>query len=97
MLVLESDFFCNINVTNHGNFFQRQKCKDEKKYIKESVNSSSSPNVFIVSIKLKVKENPRTMKTATLLAFLLLGLACTYGKSLKSPTSAPVSSHESLF
>jgi hypothetical protein len=39
---------------------------------------------FIANIKLKIEQFSRTMKTATLLAFLLLGLACTYGKSLKS-------------
>jgi hypothetical protein len=56
-----------------------------KKSIKETMNSKFSYNVF--HCKHQVEDCgiwKKTMKTATLLAFLLLGLACTYGKSPNS-------------
>jgi hypothetical protein len=61
--------------------FLYQRNAEMKKSIKGTMNSKFSYNVF--HCKHQVEDCgiwKKTMKTATLLAFLLLGLACTYGK-----------------
>ena len=62
----------------------------ESVYKRDSDRKIFTVRFVIANIKPKIERrrlsnyHARTMKTATLLVFLLLELACTYGKSLKS-------------
>ncbi|CAB3985105.1 Hypothetical predicted protein [Paramuricea clavata] len=65
------------NSGNHPHTSMRE-CKDVKVYKRDSDRNIFTVRFVIANIKLKIEQLPRTMKTATLLAFLLLELASTY-------------------